>query len=150
MELRKKIKDEAITVAQTPNGDWEFRYRVTNSPKLVVAVEASREAAFHIASDKVLVDGRKEPATLFTAKWAKWGDDTWYVKSLVEEFNLKDQSVREELDYDTFEPNAKIDPKLFTEAALDMPPGSRIIDQRPNVDPKNRIRKLPKADAEIN
>ena len=66
------------------------------------------------------------------------------VRSLDETQVLRDAKnavwrVRDVLKYTEFEPNAKVDPRLFTEAALRLPSRSRIIDDRPEAREPTRL-----------
>jgi hypothetical protein len=49
--------------------------------------------------------------------------------------------IRDVIKYTEFQPNAKVDPRLFTEAALGLPSRSRIIDHRGGA--RERIRRVP-------
>jgi hypothetical protein len=64
---------------------------------------------------------------------------------LLETVEMRDEKGKPDLRmravvmYSSFEPNAKVDPKLFTEESLQMPVGSTIVDSRPGS--KVRIRR---------
>jgi hypothetical protein len=64
-----------------------------------------------------------------TADWREI-DGVWCVVKLRHEVHYEGLHEVTELEFDDVQPNAPVDPKLFTLAALEMPPGTRVIDRR--------------------
>jgi hypothetical protein len=80
--------------------------------------------------------GQAEPAEDARIEWKQSPAGLWYVRSIDKRDVFRDPRIpvariRDVLKYTEFQPNAKVDPKLFMEAALGLPSGSPILDWRP-------------------
>jgi hypothetical protein len=66
-----------------------------------------------------------------TAKWQR-NAGVWVVSELDKKLLYRDgNGVQWHLRFDSFEPNVKVSPELFTFASLGLPPGAGIIDRKP-------------------
>lgn len=122
-----------IAVEQTPEGDLIATHRLVGRDW--IRLECPRRAGFNVGRLRHFNEGQDEPARDVRVEWKQSPDGLWYVRSLDETEVLRDQRdavwrVRYVLKYTDFEPNAKVDPGRFAEAALGLPSGSRIIDGR--------------------
>jgi hypothetical protein len=116
-------------------------FRIVNSPKNRVIIEYAKKYAFNASRAQIVLDGDSKPYHEMNATWKNDGG-VWYIDSLTDQYRIKDEElridkdVRVEMRVGSFQPNAKVPPETFTLAALEMPPGTRILDQRPAPAPR--------------
>jgi hypothetical protein len=142
--VRNNVGDDNISVAETPTG-YEFIFKVGTNARASLVV--SREMGYNLVERKVFIG-----SVLYQQLLASWKCDeqgVWYVNSLIEELHQRQLARRWELHYDKFDANVAVSDESFTLAALHMPPGSRILDQRPAVTKEDRARWVPNDDAVI-
>ena len=90
--------------------------------------------------------GQAQPAEDVRIEWKQSPNGLWYVRSIDKTDVFRDPRIpvariRNVLKYTEFQPNAKVDPKLFMEPALGLPSGSPILDWRPGA--KAPFRQVP-------
>jgi hypothetical protein len=140
------LGEDDVTITKTPDGDYVGERKQGRSGKVIV--EWPRQYGYNVALRRSTVDG--EPVREHVATWRKSGG-VWYVDTLTDWGRYRAPSwvleARSELEYDDFEVNAEVSPDLFTMEALEMPSGSRILDQSPEV--KQPIHFVPYEDEEI-
>jgi hypothetical protein len=142
--LVKRLAVNHIEVKETPDGDLVGSYPLSDTDRVRVHFECPRRFGYNLARMKVFNVGEDHPAQEFSLQWRQGPTGLWYVSNLLETFETRDEKgkrglrMRAIVMYSSFEPNAKVDPKLFTEESLKMPAGSSIVDSRPGS--KVRIR----------
>lgn len=120
-------------------------YRLLNTDRVHVRFECSRQLGFNISREQVFNAGEKEPARDVRLEWKQSPNGLWYVRSLDEKEVLRDEGnkiwrTHDVMKYTEFEPNAKVDLKMFSEESLQLKPGSQIVDSRPGA--KQRVRRV--------
>jgi hypothetical protein len=144
--LFREVAAERLEIKQIVGGDLVGECPMARSDRVRIRFECPRRFGFNVARLQTSNVGQAEPAIDVHVEWKEGPDGLWYIRSLdTRRVLLKDGEVfmriRDILKFTAFEPNAAVAPQMFTEAALQLFPGSRIIDQRPGV--KERIRRLP-------
>jgi hypothetical protein len=134
--LIKNVTPQRIEIRQTPGGDLAGSYPLGNTDLVRVRFECPRDSGFNLARMQVLNVGQAEPAEDVRIEWKQSPTGLWYVRSLDKTDVSRDPRIpvariRNALKYTEFQPNAKVDPKLFMEASLGLPSRSRILDWRP-------------------
>jgi hypothetical protein len=132
-ELLKHLSPERIQVQLSPEGDYVLRHPIPKSMGFVV-LDCPRKYAFNVARRQVFGEDPDRPAFDRVATWKREGD-VWYIDSYSEEAVLRGpgdrvREIRREMRYDKFTVNPKVPPHQFTMAALELPPGVRILDHR--------------------
>ena len=140
------IELKRIEIRQTPGGDLVGSYPLVNTDRVRVRFECPRNSGFNLARKQVFNVGQAEPAEDVRIRWKQSPNGLWYVRSIDKTDVSRDPRIpvpriRHVLKYTEFQPNAKVDPKLFLEAALGLPSRSPILDHRPGA--KNRFRLVP-------
>jgi len=127
-----------IEIKETPEGDLVGSQSLTNTGQVSMRFECPRRFGFNIARMQYFNVGTDYPAHDIKLEWKQSPNGVWYVTSLQDTFETRnenrkpDQRLRAVMIYSTFEPNAKVDPSLFTEKSLRLPAGSPFVDGRPN------------------
>jgi hypothetical protein len=135
--LVKNLGANRVEIKQTPDGDLIGSYPLTNTDRVRVRFECPRKFGYNLAKLEVFNVGKDHPAQEFSLQWRQGATGLWYVTSLLETFQTRDEQgkldrrLRGVMMYSRFEPNAKVDPSLFTEESLHLPAGSPIVDSRP-------------------
>jgi hypothetical protein len=134
--LIQNVTPQRIEIGQTPGGDIVGSYPLVNTDRVRVRFECPRDTGFNLARMQVLNVGQAEPAEDVRIEWKQSPTGLWYVRSIDKTDVFRDPRIpvariRNVLKYTEFQPNAKIDPKLFAEASLGLPSRSRILDWRP-------------------
>jgi hypothetical protein len=140
-QLTRKADRVELEIAQTTQGDLIMTHRLVGRDW--IRIECPRRFGFNIAHFQHFNEGQKEPAREVRVEWKQGPSGLWLVRSMDETQVLRDAKrsawrIRDVLKYTEFEPNAKVDPRMFTEDSLGLSPGSRIMDGRPGG--KERIR----------
>ena len=123
-----------LEIVQTAVGDLVMSHRLIGRDR--VRFQFPHQSGFNIGRLQHFNEGQTVPTRDVRVEWKQDPSGLWCVRSLDETQVLRDAKnavwrVRDVLKYTEFEPNAKVDPRLFTEAALRLPSRSRIIDDRP-------------------
>jgi hypothetical protein len=144
--LITNVTPQRIEIRQTPGGDLVGSYPLVNTDRVRVRFECPRNSGFNLARKQVFNVGQAEPAEDVRIEWKLSPNGLWYVLSIDKTDVSRDPRIpvpriRHVLKYTEFQPNAKVDPKLFLEAALGLPSRSPILDHRPGA--KNRFRLVP-------
>lgn len=125
---------KVVVFSRDASGDIVAAYRVgaPADPTLIRCVFA-KALGDNITSVEFLVEGETKVVHSFKLEWKRRADGPWHAVSLEESFFPRsgEPPFRDRFVYDEFEPNAEVDPALFTRSSLGIPPGSRIIDRRP-------------------
>ncbi len=125
-----------IDIKRTIEGDLVGTHPVVNFERAHVRLEWPKRFGFNIAKLQMFVAGEERPATDYRVEWKQSHTGLWYVRSLYEEFLDPGQMkrFRRVMKYTEFEPNAKIDPGVFTKAFLEMPLGDRVSEKPASAD----------------
>ncbi len=134
--LIENVTPQRIEIRQTPGGDLVGSYPLANTDRVRVRFECPRDSGFNLARLQVFNVGQAEPAEDVRIEWKQSPTGLWYVRSVDKTDVLRDPRIpvariRHVLKYTEFQPNAKVAPKLFTQAALGLPSGSPILDCAP-------------------
>ena len=134
-QLRNNKDSWQLKIEKTPDGDLvginssaEGGYRIR--------FEWPRRFGFNLGRKQLFNPGADHPCRDSSLQWQRDQAGLWYVRSLQETFETYKQRgkpdirFRAVLMYNKFEPNAKVDPKLFVADTLELPAGSQIIDNR--------------------
>lgn len=146
-DLDRLIRSAAagsIRVEETAGGDLDATHRLIGRDW--IRFECPRRFGYNVARLRHYNEGRDEPARDVRVGWKRSPGGVWYVRSLDQTQVLRDARdavwrVRDVLKYTEFTPDAKVDPRLFTEASLRLPTGSRIVDGR--LGARERVRVAP-------
>jgi hypothetical protein len=141
-----KLAPQRFEIRQTAEGDLVGNYPVLNADRARVHFECPHRFGFNLARMKVLEEG--QPAAVYETRieWKKSPSGLWHIRSLDVTRSHRDHRngawrSRDVLKYTQFEPNANVDPKLFTKDAR-LPTSSRQeIDDRPEVEDSDRHRR---------
>jgi hypothetical protein len=110
-----------------------------------VRFECPRRFGYNIAKHQAFNLGEDHPVQESNLQWRRDPKGLWYVTSLLQILETRDEKGRVDrrmralMMYSSFEPNAKVDPRVFTEESLQMPAGRPIVDSRP--ESKERLRR---------
>jgi hypothetical protein len=139
--LFKRLGAGRIEFKLTTDGDLVGSYSHSSAngePGGIVRFECPRKFGFNLAREQVFNNqGQGRPARESNLQWKQNPNGLWYVTSALVTFEMSDDKgklvglVRAVIMYSHFEPNAKVDPSLFTEKSLQLPAGSPIVDVRP-------------------
>lgn len=139
-ELREQVKQNAA-------GNMELSIE---RPKYSIHTEWGREYDYQPIHSVVKSHDREEPAQEEIATW-KMDDGIWRIATLsslsIPRDYAEDPATRAELEIDTFQVNPEISPELFTLESLELHPGSRILDYRPDV--KEPVHYTPVSDSQV-
>jgi hypothetical protein len=144
--LIENVTPQRIEIRQTPGGDLVGSHPLVNTDRVRVRFECPRDSGFNLARLQVFNIGQAEPAEDTRVEWKQSPTGLWYVRSIDKTDVFRDPRIpvariRNVLKYTEFQPNAKVDPKLFMEASLGLPSRSPILDWRPGA--KAPIRLMP-------
>jgi hypothetical protein len=144
--LIKNVTPQRIEIGQTPGGDLVGSYPLGNTDRVRVQFACPRDSGFNLARMQVFNVGQAEPAEDARIDWKQSPTGLWYVRSIDQTDVFRDPRIpvariRHVLKYTEFQPNARVDPKLFLEAALGLPSRSPILDWRPGA--KAPFRQVP-------
>jgi hypothetical protein len=139
----QKATAGSIDIAQTTEGDLAMTHRLIGRDWM--RFECPRRFGFNIARMQHVNEGQKEPAREVRIEWKQSPSGLWYVRSMDETQVLRDEKkavwrIRDVMKYTEFEPNTKVDPKMFLEGSLRLTAGSQIIDGRPGA--KESVRQV--------
>ncbi len=136
----KNLGRDAIKMTRLDSGIIRGTCRIKNEPPGArVEFEARPEDGYHISRHWIFNPGQDRPATTKEIAWAQ-AKGVWYAKQLADEReypyphgpNMRHRWV---FRYETFEPGAMVDPKLFTLDCLSIPERTRTLDHRPKKAP---------------
>jgi hypothetical protein len=121
--LIRIVTAEKIEITQTPEGDFVGSFPVVNENQMRVQFECPRKFGFNLARLRVLNDNEPRPRQETRVEWKLSTAGLWYVRSVQEDFRFRqtNQRFRRILKCVEFEPNAKVDPKIFTLEWLERP-----------------------------
>jgi hypothetical protein len=141
-----KLPPQGIEIRQTPEGDFVGSYPIVNADRARAHFECPHRFGFNLARLQVLDEG--QPGAVYEARyeWKKSPSGLWYIRSFDQKRSYRNRRngawrTRDVLKYTQFEPNAKVDPKLFTEDARRPTSRRREIDDRPDVEDSDRHRR---------
>jgi hypothetical protein len=130
----------------TPEGDVIVSYDIPRAGgRDRVRFECPRRFGYNIGKKEEFNGNEPErPVRSAHLDWKQSSSGLWYVRSLDETYLGRDQDgsqfrERRVLIFSAFEPNAVVDPKLFTEESLELPDGTRIVDQQVGRKTSDRI-----------
>jgi hypothetical protein len=132
-EQLRGSKRDAIRITDLGTGVWRVGFEPKVAPGGKLEIELSSEAGYNPTRYRLLLPGQSDPFQEYSARWKKAGD-VYYVERLVMDFGVHRKGKtghRLVFQYQSFEPNAKVDPKLFTLDCLTILPGTRTLDHRP-------------------
>ncbi len=133
----KKHSRDQITIDQTPTGDLACSFRVQNSESGRVEFQCLRAFGFNLANVKFYPVGDQPPNREIQIEWLQTAEGLWHINSLKDTRRRRpDVLSRRELIMKEFDANAEIPDDTFTEAFLNAPVGSRVIDTRTKSDEK--------------
>jgi RNA polymerase sigma factor (sigma-70 family) len=139
--LIKNVGRDTIEMSRLPTGgyrgtcrfkDWKGRDELEIQPEL----------GFHVTSSRVFNPDETEPVQTFKATWKKT-KGVWHIQRFVTEFDNrkidKDKGFfqRSILQFDSFNPEAKVDGDLFKLESLKLPARVYTIDRRPGAEQQN-------------
>jgi hypothetical protein len=109
-----------IEIRESREGDLIGSLPVINSDRARVRFECPKRFGFNIAGLQVFNVQEERPAQEYRVEWKQAPNGLWYVTSLQEEFLHRDdmKRFRRVMKYSEFEPNAKVDPRMFTQESL--------------------------------
>jgi hypothetical protein len=134
--LIKNIPAERIKIRQSPEGDLVGSYPLKDTSRVRVRFECLRQFGFNITKKQDFVVGEDHPRHEYSLRWKRNSNGLWYVTSLQETFELRNEMnqiekrIQRVMMYSRFEPNARVTSSMFTEESLQMPERSPIIDAR--------------------
>src|SRR5262249_1709353 len=144
LDLVLKHYGSSLVMEKLPGGGCTGKYSIGEDCTSVF--EATPETGMNIGTNR----GYLKNGTFFyqdnRATWEQSGN-VWYIKAI--ELNSNDfdgTRHRTRFAYESFEPNAKVPEELFSAAALELPPGSRILDRLPGAG--GATHKIPTVEAE--
>jgi hypothetical protein len=126
----------AITISRLPEGGYRLQHAAKNSPMERYEYELRPEKGWNCAERKVFNPGDNQAVLHSEATW-KQAKEYWFVERLVETSDYRrneraGQLTRSVFYFESFEPGAEVDAKLFSPASLPVPPGQiQEIDHRP-------------------
>jgi len=125
------IDRDDVKVEKLPNGHYRCSYLFIPEEDYWTTYELAPEKGFNAVSHTELGGPRgRESGQKFFADWKKEGD-RWYSNYFVEEVYMEGKiASRSEYRLDEFNPNVAVPAEAFTLNALELPGGSRILDQR--------------------
>jgi hypothetical protein len=132
-----------LEIAQTTDGDLILTHRLIGRDW--IRAKCPRRSGYNIARLQHFNERQNRPAREVRIEWKQGPGGLWYVRWLDETQVLRDAKgavwrTRDVVKYTEFEPNAKVDPKRFTEESLGLPARSRILDGRPGArGPERRV-----------
>jgi hypothetical protein len=131
--MMKSVPAVNIEIRESPEGDLIGSFPVVNSDGVRVQFECPKKFGFNIARVQVSNRGTQRPAQESRIEWKLAPNELWYVRSLQDDFVHLPENKRSRrvLKYAEFEPNVKVDPKIFTYEWLRRPMESQIADSRP-------------------
>jgi hypothetical protein len=114
--LIKNVTADKIEITQTPEGDLLGSFAVVNDNGLRVRFECPKKFGFNLARLRVLSDDEPRPLQEARVEWKLSTAGLWYVRSVQEDFGSRraNRRFRRIMKYVEFEPNAKVDPEVFT------------------------------------
>jgi hypothetical protein len=132
--LVKDLGREALTLTQLDDGTIHGSYLLKNAARVRAEFEARPADGYNVSSVRVFNEGEARPAQTSKATWSRT-KDVWHVKELVTELDSRGPAgtgklYRVVFRYESFEPSAQVDPKLFTLDCLAITPGAHTLDQR--------------------
>lgn len=131
LELESVLTVPTLSVTQARDGKLLGAYRIGD---IQCCFEASSKYGYNVASWKVFYEGSNSLAQDHRAVWERV-DNVWIVKSITKDLNALDGTrIRHVLTYDSFEVNPKMPDGIFSFNALNIPQGTRILDQTPDAD----------------
>ena len=144
--LIENLTPQRIEISQTPAGDLVGSHPLMNSNRVRVRFECPRASGFNLARLQVFNIGQVESAEDVRIEWKQGPTGLWHIRSIDRTYVSSDPRlpvprIRDVLKYTEFQPNAKVDPKLYMAAALGLPSGSPTLDWRPRA--KAPSRQLP-------
>jgi hypothetical protein len=138
-----RLRPMRMEIRRTPEGDLVGSYPIVNTDRVSVRFECSRRFGFNLNRIRVLDVAQPKPAQDMRVEWKQGPDGLWYVRSLDETRVLRDERkavwrTRDVLKYTSFEPNARIDPRLFTKDARRPTARSLVVDGSPEAAESDR------------
>jgi hypothetical protein len=129
------------------NGSWRLKIEETSDGDLAgihsylsnnywFRYEWPRKVGFNLARMQSFNPGDVNPYRESSLQWKLDSKGLWYVTSLQETFETRnekgrfDNRFRAVMMYAKFQPNPKVDPGLFGEAAFELPARSQVVDNR--------------------
>jgi hypothetical protein len=114
----KSVTPQRIEIRQTPGGDLVGSYPLVNTDRVRVRFECPRDSGFNLDRMQVFNVGQAEPAEDVRIEWKQSPTGLWYVRPIDKTDVFRDPRIpvariRHVLKYTEFQPNAKVDPKLF-------------------------------------
>jgi hypothetical protein len=143
-KLRPGTGPRQLDIQETREGDITGTYLLDGTARVRVRFECPRRFGYNVAVEQVFNAPDERPAQESRLEWKQSPTGLWYVRSLEQRFvlreaNLSRRRVRRVLKYSAFEPNARVEPSMFSVDSLHMPKGTPIVDRRiPNQMPKYR------------
>lgn len=129
--LVKNLGRDAIKVSETSDKRYLATYRVKNAPKIRVLVSIDPKCGFHVDKRRIInPDGR--PARTDDFEWKKSGE-IWYVAAHEQTSVSRLEAGRVEksrtsIRFESFEPNAPVDAKMFSRLSVGVRGGIRSFD----------------------
>lgn len=130
------IKPEDIRVTDLGSGNYRLNYQQKALARAKYEIDVSSKANYNPTRLRILLPDWDRDYNNWSVKWKKTGD-VWYVEELdmTERTRFSDKPTyrMEHTVYrcESFDPNTKVDPQLFTLDCLTIPAGAQIIDRRP-------------------
>ena len=128
-----KVVPPSIAVERETGGDLVLTIGLIGGER--VRADCPQSAGFRIGRLRTFNPGREVPAEDLRVGWKQDPGGLWYIRSMDRTTVLRDERnatwrTRDVFKYTEFEPNAKVEPKMFTIESLRLPAGSRIQDNR--------------------
>jgi hypothetical protein len=143
----ESVGASGVELQKQESGSIVGVYRIKGASGVSVEFTCDAIAGYNVTKVVASNAGWEWPATVVDMEW-KLSKDYWWVTRVSEtQRDEKGHESRSRWEYTEFEPNAPVDPSLFSLAALDLPPGARIVDHRPDVEGDDRFHYVPVPDA---
>ncbi len=136
---------DGIKLVKQADGSYTGEYNLEGDTH--VEFDVSPDAGYNVVALRAYVTKDRFLHQDWKVTW-KQASGVWFISSIDNRTRfISGMSSRKVLRYDTFEPNAKVPPETFQFDALELPPGARILDRRPNV-PAEVYQNLPKGETD--
>jgi hypothetical protein len=131
--LVRRVTPQKIEIVATPEGDLVGNYPVNGDDRFRVRFECPKRFGFNVAKIQAIGPGDDRPAHEYRIEWKQADTGVWYIRSLQEDWLVRGdvtKRMRQVLKYSDFEPNATVDPGVFTAEFLGRPMGAQETGKR--------------------
>lgn len=137
LNLRVLIENlglSALAVSAIPNEGARIGGQVKNAPNVRFEYDLLPRFGFNVIGYRLYNKSDERPVVEKRLTWKK-AKGLWYVARITEDSRIlpgtpREVMTRSTLQFDEFEPNVEVNPKLFTLDCVDIPPNTRIFERR--------------------